>query len=225
MPLLLAWRLLLASCPVTHARFAASSVQTPVAGSPAADVTTLSLRHPLSAARQPSVPRSTALPPGPTSAGWYQLKHGSRAARGNKDDKRNLGELIRVHCQVGTAAEVLPGGYCQPGGSAAAEAAGSAPAQRRKHSEAARLGAPRGQPFACWLENALLAGAWRCADGSCLRRAMLSCRTVTRCPPAAAHLLLLNSTGHQLPVGQGGGAGAGPRRALPRVRPHAAALW
>ncbi|KAL4419700.1 hypothetical protein ABPG75_006798 [Micractinium tetrahymenae] len=32
--------------------------------------------------------------------GWHQLKHGSRAARGTKDEKRTLGDVIRVHCQV-----------------------------------------------------------------------------------------------------------------------------
>lgn len=34
-------------------------------------------------------------------AGWHQLKHGSRAARGTKDEKRTLGDVIRMHCQVG----------------------------------------------------------------------------------------------------------------------------
>lgn len=32
--------------------------------------------------------------------GWHQLKHGSRAARGTRDEKRTLGDVIRVHCQV-----------------------------------------------------------------------------------------------------------------------------
>lgn len=33
-------------------------------------------------------------------AGWHQLKHGSRAARGTKEEKRSLGDVIRMHCQV-----------------------------------------------------------------------------------------------------------------------------
>ena len=33
--------------------------------------------------------------------GWHQLKHGSKAARGNREQKQSLGELIRLHCQVG----------------------------------------------------------------------------------------------------------------------------
>lgn len=36
-------------------------------------------------------------------AGWHQLKHGSRAARGTRDEKRTLGDVIRVHCQVSAA--------------------------------------------------------------------------------------------------------------------------
>lgn len=35
--------------------------------------------------------------------GWHQLKHGSKAARGNREQKQSLGELIRLHCQVGGA--------------------------------------------------------------------------------------------------------------------------
>ena len=34
-------------------------------------------------------------------SGWHQLKHGSKAARGNREQKQSLGELIRLHCQVG----------------------------------------------------------------------------------------------------------------------------
>ncbi|PRW33554.1 hypothetical protein C2E21_7717 [Chlorella sorokiniana] len=32
--------------------------------------------------------------------GWHQLKHGSKAARGNREQKQSLGELIRLHCQA-----------------------------------------------------------------------------------------------------------------------------
>lgn len=40
--------------------------------------------------------------PRPPPAGWHQLKHGSRAARsGSAAERRSLGELISLHCQVG----------------------------------------------------------------------------------------------------------------------------
>ena len=48
-------------------------------------------------------PLFTVIPPFtlPERSGWHQLKHGSKAARGNREQKQSLGELIRLHCQVG----------------------------------------------------------------------------------------------------------------------------
>jgi len=47
--------------------------------------------------------RAFARPQNPLALlpGWHQLKHGSKAARGNREQKQSLGELIRLHCQVG----------------------------------------------------------------------------------------------------------------------------
>ena len=41
-------------------------------------------------------------PAAPPAVGWHQLKHGSKAVRGSRQEKRSLGDLIRVHCQVGS---------------------------------------------------------------------------------------------------------------------------